>query len=361
MPFVRAVIGLCAAVVAFAAPKAHAQDPFYKGKRLNLLINFAPGGPSDIEGRLLARHLVKHVDGAPSIVVQNKDGAGGLVGATYLGEVGPKDGSMLGYFTAASWPSVIDPETYRVPFKSYEFIGYQPGNAVYYLRADTPPGIRSGDDIMTAKGLIAGGLSIDSSKDLLIRLTLDMLGVPYRYVTGYRSSNTARLAVQRGEVNLHSETTPAYFSIVEPSMVRTGQVFPAYYDPSFNGETFSAPKVMQGSSIPPFHELYRKFKGTLPSGPLWEVYRTNLAVDSAMLRTIVMPPGSPQAAVDALRIAIARLNNDKEYAEDAMKAIQFVPYYETGPDINAQVRRRLEVKPEVRQFVLDYIIKSTKK
>lgn len=359
MPFVHAVIGLCAAaLVTVAVPKAQAQDPFYKGKRLNLLINFAAGGPSDIEGRLLARHLVKHIDGAPSIVVQNKDGAGGLVGATYLGEIGPKDGSMLGYFTAASWPSVIDPDSYRVPFRSYEFIGYQPGNAVYYLRADTPPGVSRGDDIMKTTGLIVGGLSIDSSKDLLIRLTLDMLGVPYRYVTAYRSSSTARLAVQRGEVNLHSETTPAFFSIVEPSMVRTGQVFAAYYDQNFNGETFSVPKVMQGSAIPPFQELHRKFKGSLPSGPLWDAYRTNLAVDSAMLRTIVMPPGSPQAAVDALRTAIARLNNDKEYAEDAMKAIQFVPFYETGPDINAQVRGRLEVKPEIRQFVLDYIKKK---
>ena len=68
MLFVRAIIALCA-LVALAAPKAHAEDPFYKGKRLILIINFAAGGPSDIEGRLLAKHLVKHLDGSPSIVV----------------------------------------------------------------------------------------------------------------------------------------------------------------------------------------------------------------------------------------------------------------------------------------------------
>ena len=56
MPLVRAVIALCA-LVALAAPKAHADDPFYKGKRLTILINFAPGGPTDIEGRLFAKHL----------------------------------------------------------------------------------------------------------------------------------------------------------------------------------------------------------------------------------------------------------------------------------------------------------------
>ena len=75
---------------------------------------------------------------------------------------------------------------------------------------------------MKAKDLVAGGLSVDSSKDLLIRLQLDMLGLPHRYVTGYRSNTAARLALQRNEVNFFSETTPAYFSVVEPSMVKTG-------------------------------------------------------------------------------------------------------------------------------------------
>ena len=210
MPFVRAVIALCA-LVALAAPQAHADDPFYKGKRLILIINFAAGGPSDIEGRLLAKHLVKHIDGAPSIVVQNKDGAGGLIGATYLGELGPKDGSMFGYFTAAAWTYATDPSAYRVDLKSYEFIGSQPGNSVYYVRADTEPGIKDAADVMKAKGLVAGGLSADASKDILIRLALDMLGLPHRYVTGYRSNSAARLALQQNEINFFSETTAGLF------------------------------------------------------------------------------------------------------------------------------------------------------
>jgi tripartite-type tricarboxylate transporter receptor subunit TctC len=354
MPFARAVIALCA-FLAVAAPRAYAQDPFYKNKRLNLLINFAAGGPSDIEGRLLAKHLVKHLDGAPTIVVQNKDGAGGLIGAGYIGELGPKDGSMFGYVTATAWPYVIDPTTFRVDFKSYEFIASQPGNAVYYVRADAEPGIKAAADIMKAKGLVAGGLSADSSKDILIRVQLDMLGLPYRYVTGYRSNTTARLALQQNEINFFSETTPAYFSVVDPSMTKKGMVVPTWYDPNYDGTNFSAPRVMEGSPALPFPEFYRQLRGTMPSGLLWDVYRANLAIDSAMLRLIVMPPGSPQAAVDALRLAIARLNNDKDYAEEAMKTIQFVPHYETGPDINQQVRKRLEVKPEIRQFVADYI------
>ena len=166
MPFVpAAVIGFCAAIaVTSAVSTANAADPFYKGKRLNLVINFAAGGPSDIEGRLLAKHIVKHIDGAPSIIVQNKDGAGGLVGAGYIGEIGPKDGTMFGYVTAMAWPYVIDPSTFRVDFKTYEFLGSQPGNAVYFVRTDAEPGMKEATDIMKAKSLIAGGLSAELGK-----------------------------------------------------------------------------------------------------------------------------------------------------------------------------------------------------
>ena len=344
------------AAVLVAATSAPAQpDPFYKGKRLTLLINFAAGGPADIEGRLFARHFGRHIDGHPNIIVQNRDGAGGLVGANYLGELGPRDGTMAGYLTAAAWNYVIEPNSYRVDFSTYEFVAYQPVNVIYYMRADTPPGMKSAADLMRATGLVAGGLAADSSKDLLIRLTLDMLGVPYKYVTGFRSSAPARLALQRGEINFFSESSPSYFGVVEPTLVKTGQAIATFYDPIHDGSTFAPFKPMDDQAVAGFPEFYRKLKGTLPSGPMWDVYRANLAVDAAMLRTVVLPPGVPAAAVDALRSAIARLNNDPEFAREAQKSLQFVPYYVTGGDLNAQVRRSLVVKPEIRAFVANYI------
>ena len=357
LPLLRAaLIGAGVGCAVFAAgPGSAADDPFYKGKRLNLMINFAPGGPTDIEGRLLAKHLVKHIDGHPSILVQNKDGAGGLVGTNYIGEIAPRDGTMLAYLTSPAWRSVVDPEVYRVDFKTFEFIGLQPSNAVYYVRADLPPGMQRDTDLMKAQGLVAAGLAADTSKDLLLRLTLDMLGVPYRYVTGYRSSNAARLAVQRGEASMHSESLPGYFAMVEPNLVKNGEVTPTWYDPSYDGRAFSVPKVMAGASILPFPDFYRKVKGGTPPGILWDVYRANLAVDQSMLRAVVLPPGSPPAAVEALRAAIARLNDDPDYAEEAIKTMQFAPRYETGADLNMRVRNALVVAPGIKSFVADYL------
>src|SRR5207248_8911879 len=101
------VLGACV-LFAGAASDSRAQEPFYKGKRITLLINFAAGGPTDIEGRLFAKHLVRHIDGQPSIVIQNMDGAGGIVGAKYLGEVAQRDGTMAGYFTGAAFMYALD-------------------------------------------------------------------------------------------------------------------------------------------------------------------------------------------------------------------------------------------------------------
>ena len=85
----------------------------------------------------------------------------------------------------------------------------------------------------------------------------------------------ARLAVQRGEIHLHSESMPGYLSVVAPTMVKEGMVIPLYYDPEYDGETFSAPAAMKGSTIQSFPEFYRAVRGGTPSGPLWDAYRTS--------------------------------------------------------------------------------------
>src|SRR5690348_16331781 len=110
------------------------------------------------------------------------------------------------------------------------------------MRRDVPPGMKEATDLAKAKGVIAGGLGAANSKDLLIRLTLDMLGVDYRYVTGYQSSTRARHALEQGEVNLYSESPPSYRAVIEPGLVKNGTVIPLFYDPGWNGQSFRVPK-----------------------------------------------------------------------------------------------------------------------
>ena len=79
-----------------------------------------------------------------------------------------------------------------------------------------------------------------------------------------------------------------------------------------------------------------------------------------MQRMLVLPPGVPQAALEALRAAVLKLNNDTAFAEEALKVMGFVPEYVAGPDTNRQVRSALVVKPEIRAFVANYIKSANK-
>jgi tripartite-type tricarboxylate transporter receptor subunit TctC len=354
MRLLRAAAVLLAVASPFAGA-ACAQEPFYKGKRFTILINFAPGGPTDIEGRLFAKHLARQIDGAPSLVIQNMEGAGGIVGAKYLGEVSPRDGTVAGYFTGTAFQYALDPERFRVDFKTYAFVAMQPGTTVHFVRTDVEPGMKQPADIARAKGLVLGGLSVDTPKDLRLRLAMDMLGVPHKYVTGFRSSPSARLAFQRNEINMFSESPPSYRGVVEPTMVKTGQAMPVFYDAGWDGQRFFAPDPVKDLSIPMFHELYRSIRGTMPSGRLWEIYKAILSADGIIQRIIVMPPGAPATAVDAIRTAIPRVNADRAYAEEAEKAFGYVPVWEASPETPKLAQAALSMQPELRAFLLDYM------
>ena len=260
---------------------------------------------------------------------------------------------MLGYFGGVPWQFVTEPEKFRVDLRTYEFVAYQPNATIYFARTDTPPGIREPADIVKVNGLVSGGIGANSVRDLGIRLTLDMLGVPYRHVTGYRTVG-ARLALQRNEINFSGETIASYRTAIE-GLVRAGEVIPLYFSPSWNGEVLSVPKQVEGLPILPFQELYRQIKGTMPSGRLWDVYLAALALTSTMARLDVLPPRAPQGAVAALRAAVLRLNHDKAFAAEAVKSIGYVPEYEAGPDTNRLALATLTVRPEIRAFVADYV------
>jgi hypothetical protein len=341
--------------LAITGAAGQAQEPFYSGKRLTVLVNFAPGGSTDTEARVFARHIGRLIDGQPGVIIQNMDGAGGLVGGKYVGEVGPRDGSLLGYFTATGFLYALDPERFKVDFKTYEFVGIQPGTSINFVRTDVAPGMKEPRDIAKAKDLIIGSLAPDSSKGVRMRLAFDILGVPYKYISGYRSGGAAKLAFERGEINFWGESPPSYASIIEPGVVKAGEAIPVYQDPGYDGQNLFQPESAKGIPVPQFHALYREIKGAEPSGQLWEVYKNVLGADGTMQRLIVMPPGSPAAAVSALRAGLARLNKDKAHAEEAQKAFGYVPLWQASTDNNATAQRAMTIRPEVRTFLLDYI------
>src|SRR5580704_10163486 len=82
---------LCLATTA----SAQTVEDFYRGRQLNLIVGYGPGGGYDITARLLARYLGKYIPGNPNIVVQNMAGAGSMRAANYLYVSAPRDGSTF--------------------------------------------------------------------------------------------------------------------------------------------------------------------------------------------------------------------------------------------------------------------------
>src|SRR5437899_9806984 len=84
-----------------AGPSARADEvaDFYRGKQVNLIVGYGPGGGYDVYARLLGRHLGRHIPGEPAVVVQNMPGAGSLRAVNFLYNVAMRDGTVLAHFS----------------------------------------------------------------------------------------------------------------------------------------------------------------------------------------------------------------------------------------------------------------------
>jgi tripartite-type tricarboxylate transporter receptor subunit TctC len=72
LPSVRSVFLLIALLI--AAIPAVAQEPYFKGKTIRIVVGFSAGGGYDVYARTIARHMGKYIPGNPSIIVENMAG-----------------------------------------------------------------------------------------------------------------------------------------------------------------------------------------------------------------------------------------------------------------------------------------------
>ena len=95
------------------ATSATAQEPFYKGKTVRMVVGFSAGGGFDVYSRAIARHINKHLPGNPTVIVENMTGAGSLVAANHIFKVAKPDGLSIGNINGGifvqqllGWPGI---------------------------------------------------------------------------------------------------------------------------------------------------------------------------------------------------------------------------------------------------------------
>jgi tripartite-type tricarboxylate transporter receptor subunit TctC len=92
LPARRRLLQAAGLGVAGAALGLARGQPAWPQKTIRLVVPFAPGGSSDTLGRAIARHLGEAF--GQSVVVENKAGAGGLIGSQQVAKA-PPDGYTL--------------------------------------------------------------------------------------------------------------------------------------------------------------------------------------------------------------------------------------------------------------------------
>ena len=180
-------------------PHAHAQtvEQFYKGRTVNLIVGFNPGGAYDPYARTVARHLPNHLPGAPNIVVKNMQGAGSVLAANHLYNVSPKDGSELGLIagSAALEPVFAARPTNLTAASSPGSAAPMMSPAVCFALRDS--GFTTAQDLFDKQLLI--GASGTSNLDFPLALNA-VAGTRMRLVRGYNGTSSIMLAMERGEV-----------------------------------------------------------------------------------------------------------------------------------------------------------------
>lgn len=325
---------------------------YFRGKQVTIVTNYTAGGPTDTEARLIAKHLTKHIPGSPVVIVKNMGGAGGLIGINWLGQIAPQDGFTIGYVTGLAGAAAHDTGGLKVDPTKFGFIAGVEGITVVYARTDLGGGLRRPEDLLSKQDFWMGGLNPDSDKDLRLRAELDLLGLRYKYISGYAGAAEARLALERGEIQLSAESMPTYRVSIEPGLVRSGAAIPLWYDVS---DGLRPHPDAAGIAAMPYEMFFQNMRGSLPSGTLWDALVLLKDLGALFQRAVIAPPNVPTDVLGVLRTAMAETAEDPEYQSDARATIQYVPRYPMGDQAEKLFRSKLNPDPRLQAFVAAYI------
>ncbi len=328
----------CAAALGYAlmlAGGAQAEDAaadFYRGKTVNIIIGTSPGGGYDLYGRLVARHIGKHIPGNPTVVASNMSGAGSLVLTQHIASAAAKDGTIIG----AVYPSVVTEPLYgdrtklRYDATTLQYIG-SANSEVYVCAVRADLNIRDFEDFRT-RGLILGGSAAGGSTREFPALLMNVLGAKFKMVNGYPGSTEISLAVEKNEVQGLCGAGWSSIIVGRPQWIRdkfvtiTAQGAP---EPSEELDRMGVPNIAKQARTEEERKVIE-----LAVAPL------------AFGRPFVVAPEVPASRVAALRKAFVDALNDPATREDAGKMKQDIRVME-GSVLQETVKRMHTTPPDI--------------
>ncbi len=219
-------VALLSAIAIFAGfvQPARAQqsvEDFYKGKRIDMVIGYAPGGGYDLVARLVARHLGNFVPGKPSVIPRNLPGAGSRTAAAFVYSIAPQDGTVLA--TADQSLSAEQAMGQKLPFDvaKFTYIGNPMVDNNTTVTWHTS-GIKTIED--AKKKEVPMGATGGSTSSQYPTAMNALLGTKFKVVVGYPGGNDINLAMERGEVAGRGSNAWASWKSTKPDWLRDKKI-----------------------------------------------------------------------------------------------------------------------------------------
>jgi hypothetical protein len=356
----KMTLTIAAGLMAFAVILPHsASAQIYKGKTITMIVNYPPGGPTDIEGRIVAQHLPGHIPGNPTIVVKNIGGGSGLLGSNELGDATP-DGLTIGFFTLDVMAELTDNPSVRTRFSDFVLIAGVESPLVVYMRKDTPPGINVPADLMKAKDFKALSLNAQNINSINQELSLDLLGVKYQPIPAYRGLKEVETAILQNTGQMANTSLSGWLGSAEPSMkdivIPLWQLAP-------RGKDGSYPRSRSLPNMPTFEEFYASVTGGKPLAGDFRYQAMRAASDPqlAMFRVAVLPPKSPDDVVTVMRSAFDDLWQDQDFLADYARVLATRPIMVSGSEGQSILVGLGTVPRQIKDFLIDYTNRVTEK
>lgn len=314
---------------------ATAQDNFYSGKTIRIIVGGSAGGGYDTYTRTIARHLAKHIPGNPTFVVENMTGAGSIIAANHVFKVARPDGLTICHFIGGIiLQQVLGKVGIEFDARKFIYLG-APAQDTTAVGVTKASGVTSMEQWMAAKTPVKfGGIGPGTATDDFPKIIRAVLGLPIQLVTGYKGTADIRLAVNSGEMQGVVNSWESFKSTWVRE-IQSGDI-----NVILVGIPQRHPEI---PNVPTIGEFAK-------SDDAKKLIQVAVYDYGASARPYVFPPNTPKERVQVLRKGLADTLKDPEFLADAKKArLDLNPL--SGEDLEKTVARTFALeKPLVEKL-----------
>ena len=322
-------LGMAIAFALTFGSSVSAQETFYKGKTIRIIVGASAGGGYDTYSRTIARHMGKHIPGTPTLIVENMPGAGFLISANHMYKVAKPDGLTIGHFIGGLFlQQLLGKPGIEFDARKFEYIGV-PGQDNYAIGLSKASGITNMEQWLASKTPVKlGGVGPGSATDDIPKVLMAAIGLPVQLVSGYKGTADIRLAFHSGEVQGVCNSWES-FKATWRKEVESGDV------------TIVVQNIPKPHSDLPKVPLVINFAKTEESRKLVQALVHSVGPTA---RPYVLPPGTPKERVEILRKAFMGTMKDPEFLADAKKVKLDINALD-GAELDRNVREVFNLDP----------------